>query len=97
MQNCHACNGELEQKAIVKGKCPRCGALLRKLSARTIDDTRLRDEDGESKPIELILDESEESIDLDATDTDQGGATIELGSFLDLEQYKRDHPSYGEL
>jgi WD40 repeat protein/serine/threonine protein kinase len=96
MQICHACNGELDQKSIVMGKCPHCGALLRKLSARTIDDTRLRDEKGEHQPIELILDESEESIDLTPSDTDQGGATIELGGFLDLDQYKKDHPSFGE-
>ena len=96
MQICHACNRELDQKAIVMGKCPHCGTLLRKLSARTIDDTRLRDEKGEQKPIELIVDESEESIELAATDTDQGGATIELSSFLDLDQYKKDHPSFGE-
>src|SRR5215207_7690305 len=97
MRTCHACQRELSTTAMMKGKCPHCGAVLRKISQRTIDDTRLRDEK-EPKEIELIVDESDESIDLQidrltqqTTDTDQGGATIELQSFVDLDQY-RDKP-----
>jgi WD40 repeat protein/serine/threonine protein kinase len=101
MRICHACQRELDPAAIVKGKCPHCGVTLRKISQRTIDDTRLRN-GGETPQVELILDESEDSIDLEGaaenqrtTDTDQGGATIELQSFYNLDQY-RDEPASSE-
>jgi WD40 repeat protein/serine/threonine protein kinase len=102
MRTCHGCQRELDTAASVKGKCPHCGAVLRKISQRTIDDTRLRG-DGDPQEIELIVDESEDSLDLQSsslnqqtTDTDQGGVTIELGSFYDLGQY-RDSESAGTI
>ncbi len=90
MRICNACQRELDQKAIVSGTCPHCGAVLRKLAQRTIDDARMRDEGGQLKSVELIQDES---VDLELTDTSQGGATIELSDFFDLSGYKKDHPS----
>src|SRR5436309_3233884 len=41
MRNCNSCQRELDQAAIVQGKCPHCGAILRKLSRRTFDNKRL--------------------------------------------------------
>ncbi len=85
MRTCPVCQHELDQTALVQGKCTNCGAILRKLSQRSIDDKRVRgpneggptsDESGE-----INLDES---LDLELTDTDQGGATLEIiGSALD--------------
>ena len=84
MRTCHSCQRELDATATVNGKCPHCGAKLRKISQRTIDDTRLRD-DKAPKELELIIDGSDESIDLETTaknqkttEANQGGATIEL-------------------
>ena len=48
MSTCHACKHELIPAAILDGKCPHCGALLRKLSQRTIDSKGLRGSDGEA-------------------------------------------------
>ena len=77
MRTCHSCQHELDQAAIVQGVCPHCGAILRKLSQRTFDSKGLRDTNGSSKsgeePNEFNLDEL-----LELTDTDQGGATIEV-------------------
>ena len=98
MRTCHSCQRELDATATVKGQCPHCGAKPRKISQRTIDDTRLRD-DKAPKEIELIIDGLDESIDLETTaknqkttEANQGGATIELQSFFDLDRY-RDKPT----
>ncbi|HEX3599616.1 MAG TPA: protein kinase, partial [Lacipirellulaceae bacterium] len=93
MRTCHACQHELDQKSIVTGQCSHCGAVLRKVAQRTIEDTRMHNEDGSPKEIELIVDES---VDLDLTDTDQGGATIERSSFFDLDEYKKEASPSGE-
>jgi hypothetical protein len=79
MRNCPACQHELDQLAIVQGKCPHCGAILRKLSQRTFDNKRLPTA-GVNNP------SSEEDDDFDLedflrpqqTDTDQGGHTVEI-------------------
>src|SRR5690349_11496472 len=71
MRNCPACQHELEQAAIVQGKCPHCGAILRKLSQRTIDNKRLPAEKGNSPSSDEV-----DEFDLDSflkpeqTDTD---------------------------
>lgn len=93
MRTCHACQRELDPLAVVAGKCPHCGATLRKLAPRTIDDTRMRDESGQLKTSEA----SDESLDIEVTDTEKDvGATIELTNFFDLDQYRQEHPSVGE-
>jgi WD40 repeat protein/serine/threonine protein kinase len=79
---------------MVTGKCPHCGAVLRKLAQRTIADTRKRDEADPNKPIELILDES---VELEITDTDKGGATIERSDFFDLDEYQKNKPPSAEV
>ncbi len=80
MRTCHACHRELDQAAILKGECPHCGAILRKLSQRTIDDRRLHDPTDDVK-----TGDDADRIDpdelLELTDTDQGGPTIEIGEF----------------
>src|SRR4026207_1476474 len=79
MRNCPACQHELEQAAIVQGKCPHCGAILRKLSQRTFDNKRLPAANGNA-----TSDDEVDEFDLDdflkpeQTDTDQGGHTIEI-------------------
>src|SRR4051794_1745218 len=81
MRTCHACQDELDPAAISDGKCPSCGALLRKLSQRTIDTTKLRDASGKSPETVLVDDflsnQESDQHKKELTDTDQSGATIE--------------------
>src|SRR5437763_704034 len=79
MPTCHACQHELNPAAILEGKCPQCGALLRKLSQRTIDSKGLRESNGKS-PETVVVDEglSARLHDPGLKDTDQAGATIEV-------------------
>ncbi|MCI0331620.1 MAG: protein kinase [Planctomycetes bacterium] len=97
MRTCHACHHELDAAALTAGTCPHCGAVLRKLAQRTIDDKHLvRDRPADSEEpsgatYEIV---PEESIDLELTDTDQGGPTIELSgaSAADLPEPGSDAP-----
>src|SRR4051812_11175884 len=78
MRSCHACHNELSPASILQGKCPHCGAVLRKLSQRTIDTTKLRDGNGKSAAtVESDDFLSGERPKAELTDTDQPGATIE--------------------
>jgi WD40 repeat protein/serine/threonine protein kinase len=78
MRTCHACHNELSQASVLEGKCPHCGALLRKLSQRTIDTTKLREANGKSPDTAVSEDLlSDEPPKVELTDTDQAGATIE--------------------
>ncbi|HJQ79871.1 MAG TPA: serine/threonine-protein kinase, partial [Lacipirellulaceae bacterium] len=44
MAKCHACKRELDQSSLEANRCSHCGAPVRKISQRTIDDKRnLRD------------------------------------------------------
>jgi hypothetical protein len=92
MRTCHACNREFDTASLVTGKCPHCGAVLRKIAQRTIDDARVLGDAAKSQDIELII----EGSDDDLKDTDQGSATIELNSFFDLDAYRKDQPPSGE-
>ncbi len=38
MSNCHACKRELDQSSMDAGRCAHCGAAVRKISQRTIED-----------------------------------------------------------
>ncbi|HEX4414190.1 MAG TPA: protein kinase, partial [Lacipirellulaceae bacterium] len=90
MRTCHACKRDLDTQSLVTGKCPHCGAVLRKLAQRTIDDARLPTDADKSQDIELIVDDSDD----DLRDTDQGGATIELDAFLKSDEFRKtDLPS----
>src|SRR6476620_9592469 len=79
MRNCPACQHELEQAAVVQGKCPHCGAILRKLSQRTFENKRLLAGNENSPSIDEV-----NEFDLDdfakpeQTDTDPGSHTIEI-------------------
>jgi WD40 repeat protein/serine/threonine protein kinase len=79
MRNCPACQHELDQVAIVQGKCPHCGAILRKLSQRTFDNKKLPAANGggpsADEPDDFNLDDLPE---LGQTDTDPGSHTIEI-------------------
>src|SRR4051812_3816311 len=76
MRNCPACQHELDQAAIVQGKCPHCGAILRKLSQRTFDNKRLPAANGnDTSADEFNLDEF---LELGQSDTDPGSHTIEI-------------------
>jgi WD40 repeat protein/serine/threonine protein kinase len=78
MRTCHACKTELDQSAITKGTCPKCGAIVLKLSQRTIEDKRLlRD----PKTVEGLDDASlaillSESIDIERAPSSAGGMTV---------------------
>ena len=41
MRTCHACKRELDQRSLAAGRCAHCGAIVLKISQRTIDDTAL--------------------------------------------------------
>jgi len=85
----------LDAASILAGKCPHCGGVQRKLAQRTLDDSKLRDQPAKLKDIELIIG-GDESVDLELTDTDQGGGTIELSHFFDLDEYQKNKPPSGE-
>jgi WD40 repeat protein/serine/threonine protein kinase len=86
MKQCHACQHVLDQSAVTAGQCPHCGAILRKLSQRTIDDKHLlRDSDKDALEQRATQPDltsggspSEESLDLEITDTGRAGATIQM-------------------
>lgn len=83
MRTCHACHHELDSEALAAGTCPQCGAILRKLAQRTIDDKNLLSEQpavSEDPNGATFLLDLDKSIDLELSDTDQGGQTIELDS-----------------
>jgi WD40 repeat protein/serine/threonine protein kinase len=86
MQKCPACQGDLTPAAITAGNCPHCGTILRKLAKRTIEDKRaLRDPDAsKSDPSAQTFQVDPESIDIELTDTSQGGATIQYDSSMVL-------------
>src|SRR3954471_14998234 len=77
MRTCNSCQHELDQAAIVQGKCPHCGAILRKLSQRTFDSKRLSgsNDNAQTTDEEFNLDKF---LELGQTDTDQGSHTIEI-------------------
>jgi len=41
MRTCHTCNLEIEPADLTAGTCPHCGAVVRKVAQRTIDDKGL--------------------------------------------------------
>ncbi len=71
MRYCHACQDELDAESLASGRCINCGAAIRTIAQRTLEDKNLlhQPSPGES---------SEESIDVDVTDTDRSGATLEI-------------------
>lgn len=81
MRTCHSCHHELDPGAILAGKCPHCGVVLRKLSQRTFDVKKLR-ETGDGGTSAESVDEFNLDDVLELTDTDQIGATIQSGSFV---------------
>src|ERR1700742_5377491 len=91
MRTCHACNREFDTTSLVTGKCPHCGAVLRKLAQRTIDDARLPPDAGKTQDIKIIVD-----APADPKDTNVGGATIQLNTFFDLDEYRTKDPPAGE-
>jgi WD40 repeat protein/serine/threonine protein kinase len=79
MRNCPACQHELDQVSIVQGKCPHCGAILRKLSQRTFDSKRVPDPaSGDSVDDEVDEFNLDEFVKPEQTDTDPGSRTIEI-------------------
>src|SRR5262249_11103445 len=77
-RNCPGCQHELDQAAVVQGKCPHCGAILRKLSQRTFESKRLPTSTGGDS-----LDDQVDEFNLDEflkpeqTDTDPGSRPTE--------------------
>jgi WD40 repeat protein/serine/threonine protein kinase len=86
MRTCHACKRELEERSLAAGRCAHCGAVVIKISKRTIEDRRFLSESDSNNP--TISDVGKKSadkgsLDIEITDTDSPGATIEM-SFSDL-------------
>jgi len=79
MRNCPACNHELEQAAVVQGKCPHCGAILRKLSQRTFENKRLPAASDNSPSADEVNEfDLDDFTKAEQTDTDPGSHTIEI-------------------
>src|SRR6476619_5849663 len=79
MRNCPACHHELEQAAIVQGKCPHCGAILRKLSQRTFDNKRLPAASGNNPSADDVAEfDLDDFVKPEQTDTDPGSHTVEI-------------------
>ncbi len=84
MRQCHACHGELNQAALAAGKCPHCGAILLKLSQRTIEDKRVprepqsgtRDTDANVASDELAF---AETLEPDVFEIGPAEPTFEVG------------------
>ena len=80
MQTCHACQRELDESSLQTGRCAHCGALVCKLSQRTIEDKHsLRDRKTEKE------NDSDNDLPTQATrlihpgDLDFGQPTMEVG------------------
>ncbi|HVT29499.1 MAG TPA: protein kinase, partial [Lacipirellulaceae bacterium] len=82
MRTCPACQHELDQAAVVQGKCPHCGAILRKLSQRTFEDKQVRDKTNDKESGDLDEFNLDELVEHELTDTDQGGQTIEISDIM---------------
>jgi WD40 repeat protein/serine/threonine protein kinase len=83
MRNCPACQHELDQAAIVQGKCPHCGAILRKLSQRTFDSKRLPTGNGNDASADEVNEFNlDEFLEAEQTDTDPGSHTIEISDVV---------------
>src|SRR5688572_19667567 len=83
MRKCQACNYEMQPGELSANNCPKCGALLRKLAQRTIDDKQIaRDRNAQTAGADDITYQIEldESLELQLTDTDQGGQTIDVSA-----------------
>ncbi|HEX5470570.1 MAG TPA: protein kinase, partial [Lacipirellulaceae bacterium] len=79
MRTCPSCQHDLDQAAVVQGKCPHCGAILRKLSQRTFENKRLQDIASVSSSSDEVNEfDLDKLVEHDLTDTDQGGQTIEI-------------------
>src|SRR2546422_7780649 len=81
MRYCHACQQELDAASLAAGRCANCGAVIRPLAKRTVEDKRsLRGPkvgapgaggaSGDQPP--------DPSIDIESVDPGRAGATIEL-------------------
>src|SRR5689334_788906 len=83
MRNCNSCQRELDQAAIVQGKCPHCGAILRKLSRRTFDNKRLPATNGNGASTDEVNEfDLDEFLEAEQTDTDRGSHTIEISDVV---------------
>jgi hypothetical protein len=85
MRTCPTCNLEIDSAAITAGTCPHCGAVVRKVAHRTIDDKGLRPSDDphattESGGATFNLEDLDlgDSIESEVTDTDRGGPTFNI-------------------
>jgi WD40 repeat protein/serine/threonine protein kinase len=95
MQICHQCKRELDERALETRRCPHCGAIVRKLSQRTIEDKNsLRDRKTEKQ------DESDDDLASQATrliqpgDLNFGQPTMDAGpSDTARETQKSDEPA----
>jgi len=73
----------LDASALTEAKCPHCGAILHRPAQRTVDHNQfLRDRNLPTIGLNdaTINVNPEESVDLELTDTDQGGQTVDLGA-----------------
>ncbi len=75
MRFCHACQQELDSASYAVGRCANCGVVIRSIAQRTLEDKKLLHptslDEVDSQP-------SLESIDLDLTESNDCGATIDI-------------------
>jgi hypothetical protein len=97
MRTCPTCNLEIDSAALAAGTCPHCGAVVRKVAHRTIDDKGLRPPDDPHATTESggatfnreDLDVGD-SIESEISDTDQGGPTVNVDLPADDRDPSRD-------
>jgi hypothetical protein len=81
MRFCHACQQELDAASLAAARCANCGAAVRPLAKRTVDDKRalrgpkVSTPGGGTTPGDQ---HSDPSIDITEVGQDRGRATIEL-------------------
>lgn len=80
MRTCHVCQHELKEASFAIGCCEHCGAVIRHLSPRTIDDKNVfRGDEGAKEAGDDSADElTGKPKDSEAAAQDDAGATIEL-------------------
>jgi WD40 repeat protein/serine/threonine protein kinase len=69
MRYCHACQLELDSASFASGRCANCGAAIRTVAQRTLDDKNLP-----HRPPASAGQATEDSIDLDLVESDESSS-----------------------
>jgi hypothetical protein len=73
MRFCHACQEELDAASLAAARCANCGAVIRSIAQRTLDQGKVSPGSAQSPG-----DDTQESIDLDLLDPGNAGLTGDI-------------------